>query len=306
MKRWMVGLLAVALVLVFTSAQAEDQFFDSNGVQIRYVVEGEGEPVILVHGFTATLDLNWRMPGIINGLTGDYQVIGMDCRGHGKSGKPHAADQYGMEMVEDVVRLMDHLGIEKAHVAGYSMGGFITAKLLTVHPERLLTATLGGAGWSQDDDGFSELRHALAESLEAGDGLGPLIAGLTPAGRPQPTAEQMSQINTMLMMSNDAQALAAVIRGMDGLGITRAQLEANGVPTLALIGEVDPLRAGVDSMAEAMNGLRVVVIEERDHMTAFPDPKFLVSMREFLGQHNSKALSEGSDSKEGSDHKGHE
>src|SRR5262245_58833732 len=90
----------------------EDRFFDSNGVKIRYVVEGEGEPVVLVHGFSADLDRQWRGPGLIAALAKERRVIAYDNRGHGKSEKPHDEKQYGMEMVQDAVRLMDHLQIQ--------------------------------------------------------------------------------------------------------------------------------------------------------------------------------------------------
>src|SRR5947209_9838012 len=105
-KRLLVVFWTVALLTVCT-ARAEDQFFDSNGVKIRYVVEGSGEPVLLIHGFTVDLDRQWRAPGLIAALTKDHKVIAYDNRGHGKSDKPHEAKQYGLEMIEDAVRLLD-------------------------------------------------------------------------------------------------------------------------------------------------------------------------------------------------------
>src|SRR5881397_2402529 len=101
-------------------ALAQDQFFDSNGVKIRYTVEGQGEPVLLIHGFTADIEKQWGQPGVLKALAKDHRVIALDNRGHGKSGKPHDAKMYGKEMVEDAVRLLDHLKIAKAHVVGYS------------------------------------------------------------------------------------------------------------------------------------------------------------------------------------------
>src|SRR2546422_8276919 len=124
--------LAFPICLLFlapSAIRAEDRYFDSNGVKIRYIVEGQGEPVLLIHGFTVDLDTQWRLPGIIASLSKDHHVIAFDNRGHGKSDKPHDAKAYGLEMVEDAVRLLDHLHIKKAHVAGYSMGGMIVCKL---------------------------------------------------------------------------------------------------------------------------------------------------------------------------------
>jgi pimeloyl-ACP methyl ester carboxylesterase len=292
-RRLTVAALLCTLVLS-TARAAEDQFFDSNGLKIHYVVEGQGDPVVLIHGFTASIPVQWGLPGIQSKLSKDYQVIALDNRGHGKSDKPHDPAQYGPEMVADVIRLLDHLKIRKAHVVGYSMGGFMTSYLLTAHPERVITATLGGAGWSKADDARLSFMAELAESLDAGKGIGPLIVRLTPADRPKPTAEQINAINQMLMLTNDSKALAACIRGMKGLAVTEEKLRANKVPTLALIGEQDPLKVGVDEMQKVMANLTVEVIQGTDHMTAFRAPTFTDDLRAFLASHSTvKAASAG-------------
>ena len=138
--------LVCGLLLLPGVGRAEESSFDSNGVKIHYYLEGKGEPVLLIHGFAVNAQLQWGLPGIIKALAKDHRVIALDLRGHGKSGKPTEVKQYGTEMVEDAVRLLDHLKIKKAHVVGYSMGALITGKLLATHPDRLLSATLGGAG----------------------------------------------------------------------------------------------------------------------------------------------------------------
>src|SRR5438093_10296877 len=100
---------ALPLVVIFGGlARAEDGNFDSNGVKIHYVIEGEGDAVILIHGFVANHVIQWKAPGIMKELAKNYKVIAIDNRGHGQSGKPHQVEKYGVEMVEDVVRLMDH------------------------------------------------------------------------------------------------------------------------------------------------------------------------------------------------------
>ncbi|MBI3839174.1 MAG: alpha/beta hydrolase [Planctomycetia bacterium] len=275
-----------ALLLTTACTFALDEFFDSNGVKIHYIVEGQGEPVVLIHGFTASIQPQWGLPGIIKALSKDYQVIALDNRGHGRSDKPHDPKQYGAEMINDVIRLMDHVKIQKAHIVGYSMGGFMTNYLIMTHPERAITATLGGAGWSKPNDERLDFMTELADSLDAGKGIGPLIVRLTPANRPQPSEEQIDAINQMLMLTNDAKALAACIRGMRGLAVTEEKLRANKVPTLALIGEIDPLKVGVDELAEVMPGLKVEVIEGADHMTAFVRPKFINDLKDFLASHS--------------------
>jgi len=285
-------MLPVALVAtLFVAAQAravEDHFFDSDGVKIHYVTEGEGEPVILVHGFTASIPVQWQLPGIFSKLAKDYQVIAIDNRGHGRSDKPKDPKQYGENMVDDVVRLMDHLKLEKAHVVGYSMGGFMTGYLVAKHPERVISATLGGAGWARVDDPQLNFMDELAESLDAGKGITPLILRLNPPGRPAPTEEQLKGINTMLMVMNDPKALSACIRGMKGLGVEEASLKANQVPTLCIIGDQDPLKEGVDALDGKMANLKICVIEGADHMTTFGNQKFIEALQEHLAA-NSKA-----------------
>jgi pimeloyl-ACP methyl ester carboxylesterase len=286
MARRIFATLASLLLLISVAAvRAEDEFFDSDGVKIHYIVEGQGEPVLLIHGFTGNIQMQWGLPGIIRALASDYQVIALDNRGHGRSGKPHDPQQYGVHMVDDAVRLLDHLNIKKAHVVGYSMGGFITGKLIADHPDRLITATMGGAGWSQANDKRLGFLKDLAESLDEGKGIGPLVAALTPANRPKPTEGQIKAINQMLMLTNDEKALAAVIRGMKDLSVPEAKLKANLVPTLALIGEIDPLKVGVDEMATRMSHLTVEVIKGADHMTAFARPEFVGGLKSFLASH---------------------
>ena len=151
-------LCSVCSVLTPPALGAQDQFFDSHGVQIHYVERGAGEPIVLVHGRGESLQ-SWIDNGVLPDLASDYRVIAIDCRGHGMSGKPHDPKQYGAEMALDIVRLLDHLGISRAHIVGYSMGANITSQLLTVHPERFITATLGGAAgrfrWTANQDRFA-------------------------------------------------------------------------------------------------------------------------------------------------------
>ena len=93
--------------------------------------------MVLIHGLYSSADINWRLPGTIKTLAQSHQVISMDLRGHGHSAKPKEESAYGIEMARDVVRLLDHLKIKKAHIVGYSLGGMIAMKLATEHPDRV-------------------------------------------------------------------------------------------------------------------------------------------------------------------------
>jgi pimeloyl-ACP methyl ester carboxylesterase len=239
---------------------AEDQFFDSAGVRIHYTAEGKGEPVILIHPFGLTA-ADWNRMGVIQALSGDYRVIAIDVRGHGLSEKPHDPSAYGTKIVDDVIRLMDHLKIEKAHVVGYSMGGFIAEGLLASHSDRLLTATIGGAGW-MDAETTARLGNQMADALQKGKAPGPPF----PSG-------------------NDLQALAALLRASAFPipdPIPEERFRTVKIPTLALIADGDRGRAGVDRLAAMIPSMKVVVIPGRTHLNAPTDPLFLSSIKSFL------------------------
>ena len=120
---------------------------------------------------TGSAARHWEGPGVIAALeTAGYRAIAMDCRGHGQSGKPHDVNQYGLEMVRDVIRLLDHLHIDRAHVVGYSMGGIIANQLLVRYPDRLRTLTLLGAGWQGEDmTAITAQMNALADGFAKRD-----------------------------------------------------------------------------------------------------------------------------------------
>jgi pimeloyl-ACP methyl ester carboxylesterase len=279
-----------ALAAVFTVGMlaAADASFDSAGVRIHYLDEGTGEPVLLIHGYTMTAVRQWSDPGIIKGLSDHYRVIALDVRGHGQSDKPHDPQAYGMQMAEDAIRLLDHLKIPKAHIVGYSMGAFLTAQLLTTHPDHFLTATLGGAGAKVGD---GSAFNQIADSLEQGKGIGPLVTLLTPPGQQPPPPEQVAAISKMILVGNDPLALAAVARSLNGLHASEAKIRANRVPALALVGDADPLKVDVDALDGVLPHLRIVVIPGATHPTAPANPLFLSTLKGFLADHPSAAKS---------------
>ena len=269
------------------SDQSRDRFFDSAGVRIRYFIEGTGEPVVLIHGFSLDSVSNWVQPGIVKGLSDRYQAIAIDLRGHGESDKPHAAAAYGTAIVEDVLRLMDQLKIAKAHVVGYSMGGEVALALLTEHPERLLTATIGAPGWiDPNDHRLEKMRNDTADSLEHGMGIDPLIKGIWPLGWPPPTTEMIEIINRDFLRSHDPLAMAAAARGqVSHLRVSGEKIRANKLPVLSLVGELDPLKFYLDHLSAMMPTLKIVAIPGATHMTAFSNSLFLSSLKSFLTEH---------------------
>jgi len=143
--------------------------FHSDGVSISYEDRGDGSAVVLVHGFASSAEHNWGITGWLDLLARTHRVIAPDCRGHGKSDKPHAREAYGgTSMEEDVIRLMDHVGIERAALMGYSMGGRISLGLLARHPERFRALVLGGFGLSGEIND-PQRRRMIVEALLADD-----------------------------------------------------------------------------------------------------------------------------------------
>ena len=274
----------LALIFSFSPgvvAQDAGQFFDSNGVPIHYIDKGTGEPVVLMHGLNGSYERAWFDPGVAQALLdAGYRVLALDARAHGKSGTPHDPAQYGPEMALDIARLLTHVGLERAHVVGYSMGANIAGKLREMQPERFITLTLGGSGWIKQA-GPGSTRVALADSLERGDGFMPLYRSLYPDWTDQDREARSAE---MVARLPDVRATVAMLRGYD-LSVAEESLRANTVPTLAIIGGADPVKQRVDALQGVMKHLETVVIPGADHQAARTHPDFVASLLEFLEKH---------------------
>jgi pimeloyl-ACP methyl ester carboxylesterase len=244
-------------------------------------VEGKGVPVVLVHGLSADLGLNWVRPGVFHALAKRYRVVALDLRGHGRSGKPHDPARYGTEMVGDIVRLMDHLQIGKAHVVGYSMGGFIALKMAAMHPDRMLSVAPCGSGWSADPDRDLAFMKTLADSIDRGEGYGPLLERLQPVGQPV-SPRRIRFVSALMSWRNDPQAMAALLRSVDALRVDEAALRGNALPAIALVGARDPLKPLADQMCAVMANIREVSVPGANHFSTLSKPETLLALEEFL------------------------
>lgn len=239
-------------------------------VQIAYDVVGEGPPVVLIHGFASNRFMNWRAPGWYETLSkAGRQVIALDVRGHGESSKPHHIEAYDEgELARDVVRLLDHLGHGRADVMGYSMGGFITLRLLHDHPERVRRAVIAGVGENYFGRGRLE-SDAIAAGLRARD-----ASEVT-----DPVPRQFRLFAEQ--GRNDLEALALCMT-RPRHSFTAEELRGLGVPVLIVLGENDTVTGPPDALAEAVPGARVVVVPKRDHMSTVGDKITKASVLEFL------------------------
>jgi pimeloyl-ACP methyl ester carboxylesterase len=246
MTRWrcLLTITALALAAHAGAAHAADksatQRFDANGVKIAYFVQGKGEPVVLIHGWLASAGINWTLPGTSALLARDYQVIALDVRGHGLSDKPAREDAYGLELVEDVVRLLDHLKIKKAHVVGYSMGGIIAGKFMAAHPDRVLSGTLGGMGW-----------------LKVGS-VGQLGFAQIGKNERNPTAHALCG------------------RSLAKLALTEKEIKSIRVPVTVLVGDNDDLikKLYVEPLQHVRKDWPVIEIKDANHLSCIFKQQF--------------------------------
>jgi pimeloyl-ACP methyl ester carboxylesterase len=244
--------------------------FTHGDVEIAYLDEGEGEPIVLVHGFASNKEVNWVYPGWVSTLTrAGRRAIALDNRGHGASTKFYDPAAYHSSlMAEDVRALLDHLGIARADVMGYSLGSRITTILAVAHPQRVRAAILGGIGIHLVD-GLSA--QTIAAALEA-----PTRADVTdPRGHTfRAFAEQTR---------SDLRALTACIRGSRQT-IARDELAGVTVPLLIAAGSKDDIAGSPEELAALVPGASALVIPGRDHMLAVGDRIFKAGVVDFLAQ----------------------
>jgi len=221
---------------------------------------------------------NWIDGGLFDALSQDYRVVAFDLRGHGGSGKPHDPAKYGLEMIHDVPRLMDHLRIERAHVVGYSLGGTLALKLIEIAPERLLSLVLGGAGWERNTQPWVGLA-GLLESVKPNT---PLSSYFWPNETGRPPREVLEMVDR-----NDPAALAALSRGMLHVPIAEDALRSSGVPILALFGEHDPIQASGAAIEGVATNFSMQVFPGFDHHTLAASAEFRSALRRFLSDHGS-------------------
>lgn len=245
------------------------QSFDSDGVRIAFLDEGDGAPVLLIHGFASNSAVNWVGPGWVKTLTdAGYRAIALDNRGHGESDKLYDEAAYGAPlMAEDARRLLDHLGIGKAHVIGYSMGARIGAFLSARHPERVASLVLSGMG---------------INLVRGVGGAGPIAAALEAESADQVTNDAARSFRIFAdQTGSDRRALAACIRASRE-AITADALNATGVPMLIAVGTDDVVAGAASELAALLPGAQVLDIPGRDHMRAVGDPVHKKGVLAFL------------------------
>ncbi len=263
MKRLM--LIAVAALTAGTgllsaqTAALEHGYFDSDGIRIAFAEKGRGEPVILLYAAMADTEFNWVQFGILNSLAENFRVISMDFRGHGRSDRPHDPKAYGRCLTRDVLGLMDHLKIPKAHLLGYSLGSHVAMIVAADHPDRVISAAFGGPTWIHPGQKFDS-----------------------------PKEEDFDKMNAAVFGDwNDVKAVLTCIGTMGERAVTEEQLRAAHIPCLLFFGTKDDNRALVPDFKKAMGEyVEFVDIEGAGHGDVLLHPDFLKSVLRFFGDHS--------------------
>jgi len=245
--------------------------FRNGSVEIAYLDEGAGEPIVLVHGFASSKDVNWVYPTWVSSLRqAGRRVIALDNRGHGQSQKLYDPEDYHIgTMASDVRALLDHLGLTHVDMMGYSLGSRITAYIAHAHPQYIRSAIFGGLGIGLVEGGGpgEDVARALeAPSLtDVKDRVGRMFRAF---------AEQTR---------SDRRALAACLRGSRRL-MTREEAAAIRVPVLIAVGTTDDIAGSAEALAEVIPGSEVLDIPRRDHMRAVGDKVYKEGVLDYLSR----------------------
>jgi pimeloyl-ACP methyl ester carboxylesterase len=245
--------------------------FHNGNVEIAYLDEGAGDPIVLVHGFASSKNVNWIYPTWVSDLKKDgRRVIALDNRGHGDSEKLYDAADYEIAiMASDVIALLDHLGIERADIMGYSLGSRMTAILAREQPQRLRSAILGGIGIGLIEGGGPG--ESVAVALEV-----PSLEDVTdPVGRTFRAFADQTR--------SDRRALAACLRGSRRL-MTAEEATGIGVPVLIAVGTKDEIAGSAAALGKIIPGAEVLDIPNRDHMRAVGDKVYKTGVTDFLSR----------------------
>jgi pimeloyl-ACP methyl ester carboxylesterase len=234
-----------------------------DGLRIYFAAEGSGAPLVLFHGSASSSDL-WRGLGYVDDLQGDYQLILIDARGHGRSGKPHEEDAYAMRLlVGDVVAVLDTLDIEQAHFLGYSFGGRVGFGIAKYAPERFASLVIGGGSYRAVPGFMDRIAYPGALELLANEGMEAFLAEWERRlGAPLPAGLRAAYLG------NDVDALVAYFRRSDHEPSVEDALPDLQTPVLLFVGKNDRERfADSHHAAGLLPNVTFAVIPHENHVS---------------------------------------
>jgi pimeloyl-ACP methyl ester carboxylesterase len=261
-----------------TLADAPDRFVTDDDLRLRYREIGQGDVVVLLHGFGGNLlgmtDLADFLAARTFGVPG-FRVVGLDQRGFGQSSKFDDPARYGSEMGEDVIRLLDHLGVERVHIAGQAMGGLVASYVAIHYPERIATVSIVGAPFFENAEQLWRVFGTLLEDLRRGDGMHEGLRVVFPTW----SDDERRAFGDALLANNDAGALIAALQSFDRILVGRRGAESARVPALIVAGTDDPLMAQARDLAAWWPNARLVEVQDADHLHVIQRPELLDAVR---------------------------
>ncbi len=249
---------------------APDEFVQLGPARIRYREAGTGEPLVLIHGYTGRLDF---MASLGDSVVQDHRVIALDLRGFGESTKFSREADYGRLMADDVVRLLDRLHVQRAHLVGHSMGALIAGNIVARYPSRVATATLiAGPFWPDSAAAVSDVAR-WGRELDAGRGLTSFFLWILP-GMDTATAQNSSRA---AMAANDFNSMRAVLPSLGALtvGLERAPR----VPVLIAAAGGDPLEQYSQALARRWPTAQLLELPSASHVSILGEPELLAAIR---------------------------
>lgn len=253
-------------------AAAPDRFFTTDGVRLRYREVGRGDPIVLLHGYTARLEY---MGDLADSLARDNRVIVLDQRGFGESSKLSDPARFGRKMGDDVVALLDELDIRRAHLVGHSMGALIAANVAARYPDRAAGVGLIAGPFYPDSAAFAGLSGAWVTALERGEGFKSFLMWILP-GMPDSAAVGMS---AQMLAANDMGSLLAAMRAMGGLVVGRESAGRIRAPAVVAVGTGDPLHPQSQALAAWWPSAQLVVLPGVDHLAIVVRPEVIGAIR---------------------------
>ena len=251
--------------------QKSNFFTTSDGIKIHYLTHGDrGSWVMLIHGYSDSAQRMWFNTGIAPEIAKRHRVVAIDNRNHGQSDKPIAG---GSGRAQDVIELMDHLKIDRAHIHGYSMGGGIVGQLLALIPNRFITAGFGGSGMSETNDTYRAAAEAMDDALPKATGA---------------DAEGMERFRSRVAAARPQGSAAAATRAPAPPAVDLTKLT---IPILAVNGSYDNPYRKTHRLWREVQIFQNVILPGKTHLTAIaagatPSQQYIDAIAKFIDMYD--------------------
>ena len=267
------AILVLALCCFGQGGGASGFFTASDGVKIHYLTAGTtGSWVVLIHGYSDSAQRMWFTTGIAPALAKNHRVVAIDNRNHGESDKPQPN---GTGRAMDVIELMDHLKIQKAHIHGYSMGGGMTGQLLGIAPERFITAGFGGSGLTETDPELRAKAAAMDDKLPKAEGR---------------DAEAMERFRSRV---SAARPTAAATPAPAAAPTPVVDVSKLSIPIIAINGSFDSPYSKTHRLWREARTFQNIILPGKTHLTAIAvggpmPPQYIDSMVKFIDSYDER------------------